>query len=275
MEPHDLQACDILSDLQRVHPGRLPSNVIRVRLIQNREAVWLERTSSKGRPWLDEDPPVGSITVVERDVLSGFIAGGPQGELLFDPTTSVLENAREFMRLTPYTLINVTDLFLEAEAYAVEEGYRLGGAAAGDCWAILAEALERIASELGREEREREQQLSEALVALATLLASGHDDSTEGEVEDRICCFDEECLFPVPSRVQGYFREAVEQLLATNRTFPDLFDSPWRERVMGRYDALDLCELESWPARNKGRDDWLMCGPTPCDGDEASEGEGS
>jgi len=291
MDPTDLQACDILPDLLRVHPGRLPANVVRVRVVQNSEAVWLERTSRVGRPWLDEDPPVGSTTLVERDVLSGFIACGPRGELLFDPTTSVLDNAVELMRLTPYSLINVTNLFLEEEAYAVDEGYRNGGAAAADCWAVLAAALESIASELGRGESEsarggepplesgtsarntHEQTLADALVALATLLASDNDDSTEGEVEQRICSFDEECLFPTPSRVQDYFREAVEHLLATSRTFPGLFDSPWRERVMELYDALDFSDLDCWPASGKGTDDWLMRGPTDGDGDEDPEGE--
>jgi len=273
MDPRDLQTCDILPDLQRAHPGRLPTNVVRIRVVQNREAVWLERTSRVGRPWLDDDPPVGSTTVVERDVLSGFIACGPRGELLFDPSTSVLDNAVELMRLSPYSLINVTSLFSEAAAHEVDEGYRNGGAAAADCWAVLAAALESIASELGRGESEHEQILAEALVALATLLAADNDDSTEGEVEERICSFDEECLFPTPSRVQGYFREAVEYLLATSRTFPDLFDSPWRERVMEIYDALDFSDLDCWPARGKGTDDWLMRGPTDGDGDEDPEGE--
>jgi len=271
MDPTDLQACDILPDLLRVHPGRLPANVVRVRVVQNSEAVWLERTSRVGRPWLDEDPPVGSTTVVERDVLSGFIACGPRGELLFDPATSVLDNAVELMRLTPYTLINVTSLFTEAAAHEVDEGYRAGGAAAGDCWAVLAAALESIASELGRGESEHEQTLADALVALATLLAADNDDSTEGEVEERICSFDEECLFPTPSRVQGHLREAVEHLLATSRTFPELFDSPWRERVMEIYDALDFSDLDCWPARGKGTDDWLMRRPTDGDGDEDPE----
>jgi len=133
---HDLQACDILPDLQRAHPGRLPASLVRVRIVQTAAAVWLERTSRRGRPWLEAAPPQSSATVVERDVLSGFIACGQQGELLFDPSTSALDNARAFMELTPYTLINVTNLFSEEEACAVDEGYRQGGAAAADCWAV-------------------------------------------------------------------------------------------------------------------------------------------
>jgi hypothetical protein len=264
MEHDELKACDILTELRELHPGRLPDDVIRVRVVQSGAAVWLERTSRTGRPLPGVEPPAGLTTVVERDPLSGFIACGPDGELLFDPATSVLENAREFLRLTPYTLINVTCLFADRVAREVDEGYREGGAAAVDCWDILAGALEAIAPELEEAdgEGEEEQVLAQALVALATLLRAGTDDSVDGEIDDLVCGFDEECLFPTPTRVQGYFRDAVARLLESSRTFPGLFDEPAIERVMELYDGLDFGELEAWPARHQGEDAWLMRRPS-------------
>jgi len=263
MEDDELSACDILTELRELHPGRLADDLVRVRVVQSPAAVWLERTSRTGRPIPGVAPPAGLTTVVERDPLSGFIACGPDGELLFDPATSVLENARELLRLTPYTLINVTSLFADRVAREVDEGYRQGGAAAVDCWDILAGALEAIAPELEEEdgEGEEDQLLAQALVALATLLRAQTDDSTDGDIEDLICGFDEECLFPSPTRVRDHFRDAVARLLESSRTFPGLFDEPAVERVVELYDGLDFAELEAWPGRHRGEDAWLMRRP--------------
>ena len=43
----------------------------------------------------------------------------------------------------------------------------------------------------------------------------------------------------------------------------DILDDQSRrgEQVMEIYDHLEFCEFDSWPARRKGEDRWLMLGP--------------
>jgi len=114
-----LISIDITADIFKIYGEYMDKAITVVRIIHDDDIVALEI--------LKIEPTVNNLikqTITRTDL--GFIADEPD-EPMFPIENSIEENVKRFLTLTPYTLINTTDLFSEEAADRINKKFNVFG----------------------------------------------------------------------------------------------------------------------------------------------------
>ena len=112
---------DITNDLKLKYRNYLRPEISTISISQFNEAVWLETLSItiiKDKGWTKE-----TINRINLDFISD-----DDDTAMFDPGDNIEVNASKFINeLSPYSLINTTDLFTEEASEVINKKYNIFG----------------------------------------------------------------------------------------------------------------------------------------------------
>lgn len=112
---------DITNDLKIKYQNYIRPEISTISISQSNEDVWLQTLSItfiKDKGWIKE--------TINRINLDFFI--GEDDVAMFDPDDSIELNASKFINeLSPYSIINTTDLFTDEASEAINKKYNIFG----------------------------------------------------------------------------------------------------------------------------------------------------
>lgn len=112
---------DITNDLMIKYQDYLRSEIKSISIVQSNEDVWLETLSLtiiEDKGWTKE-----TINRINLDFISE-----EDDIAMFDPSDSIEINASKFINeLSPYSIINTTDLFTDEASEIINKKYNIFG----------------------------------------------------------------------------------------------------------------------------------------------------
>jgi hypothetical protein len=96
---------ELLNEMKRRWPNQINEEIQSIKISQNSQVALIEITLQN---------LIGSISVEETNL--DFIVGENPDELLFKPYADVVDNAKEFVRLDGFSLVNCIDNLFTKEA---------------------------------------------------------------------------------------------------------------------------------------------------------------
>ncbi|MHC1694063.1 MAG: hypothetical protein AB9835_02050 [Eubacteriales bacterium] len=116
---------DITNDLRIKYRDYLQPEIITISIIQSNDDVWLETLSIiiiKEKGWTKETINRINLDFITKDVENDDVIS------MFNPADNIEVNAIKFINeLSPYSLINTTDLFTDKACDIINKRYNVFG----------------------------------------------------------------------------------------------------------------------------------------------------
>lgn len=112
---------DFYNNLKLKYKEYLKPEIISIIMIQSEEDVWLETVEEEiGEGGLEKQ--------TTRRINLDFISADDDGEAFFNPKDTIENNVRKFIdELSPYSIINTTDLFHDEACEKISKKYNTFG----------------------------------------------------------------------------------------------------------------------------------------------------